>query len=186
MVQREGRVMAGRGFAIGLAIPALAVAQPAAADDWATASDIGRGALVAWSLGVPLLDGDTDGALQAAGAIGAAGLVTWGMKETFPELRPDGSDNKSFPSGHTSVSFAAASSILNRRGPEEGVPALLLASFVGVARVEADKHHWHDVLVGAALGTASGLLLTRELDEGETLAVGGDMRGVRVSYAVRF
>jgi membrane-associated phospholipid phosphatase len=172
-----------------LAAPALLLAQPAAAssqDDWATVSDIGRGALVAWSLGVPLVDGDTDGALQAAGSIGAAGLLTIGLKETFPEMRPDGSDNKSFPSGHTSVSFAAASSILERRGAAEGVPALVLASLVGVARIEADKHHWYDVLVGAGIGTASGLLLTHRLDEGEVVTVGGDSQGVQVSYSARF
>lgn len=176
-------------YRLALAAPALLLAQPAAAsseDDWATASDIGRTALVAWSLGVPLVEGDTDGALQAAGSVGAAGLITFGMKEAFPELRPDGSDNKSFPSGHTSVSFAAASSILNRRGAGEGVPALIIASMVGVARIEADKHHWYDVLVGAGLGTASGLLLTRRLGEGEMVAIGGDSRGVRVSYAARF
>lgn len=176
-------------YRLALAAPALLLAQPAAAsseDDWATASDIGRTALVAWSLGVPLVEGDTDGALQAAGSVGAAGLITFGMKEAFPELRPDGSDNKSFPSGHTSVSFAAASSILNRRGAGEGVPALIIASMVGVARIEADKHHWYDVLVGAGLGTASGLLLTRRLDESEMVAIGGDSRGVRVSYAARF
>jgi len=172
-----------------LAAPALLLAQPAAAsseDDWATASDIGRGVLVAWSLGVPLMDGDTAGAVQAAGSVGAAGLLTLGLKHTFPEMRPDGSDDKSFPSGHTSMSFAAASSILNRRGPEEGVPALLLAGMVGVARIEADKHHWYDVLAGAGIGAASGLLITRHLDEGEVVTLGGDTRGLRLSYAARF
>lgn len=169
--------------------PALLLAQPAAAtseDDWATASDIGRTALIAWSLGVPLVDGDTDGALQAVGSIGAAWLATEGLKRTFPEMRPDGSDNRSFPSGHTSMSFAAASSILERRGAGEGVPALVIASLVGVARIEADKHHWYDVLVGAGIGTASGLLITRRLDEGEVVTLGGDTHGVRVSYAARF
>ena len=172
-----------------LAAPALLLAQPAAAsreDGWASASDIGRAALVAWSLGVPLLDGDTDGALQAAGSVGAAALLSQGLKRTVPEMRPDGSDNRSFPSSHTSMSFAAASSILERRGAGEGVPALVLASLVGVARIEADKHHWYDVLAGAAIGTASGLLITHRLEQNEVVTLGGDTRGARVSYAARF
>jgi membrane-associated phospholipid phosphatase len=52
----------------------------------------------------------------------------------------------------------------DRRGAAEGVPAFALATLVGVARVEAHKHHWYDALAGAAIGTGSGLLLTHPLD----------------------
>ena len=56
--------------------------------------------------------------------------------------------------------IAAAASLQNRYGWKIGIPAHLAASFVGLARVEANKHHWHDVLAGAALGEISGLLIT--------------------------
>src|SRR3546814_3471276 len=46
-----------------------------------------------------------------------------GLKEVFPSRRPDGSDDKSFPSGHTSTSFAAAATLHNRYGWEAGLPA---------------------------------------------------------------
>jgi len=150
----------------------LAIASPAAASDksWDTASTVGAGALAAWSIGVPAVTGDGNGALQAAGSIGAAYAVSTGLKEIFPEERPDRSDNRSFPSGHTSAAFGAATSIWERRGPGEGIPAFALATFVGFARVEAHKHHWYDALAGAAIGTGSGLLLTHPL-AGKHIAV---------------
>ena len=148
---------------IALAIGTLAAA-PAHADGWGTASDVGRDVLVAASLGAPVVQGDWDGARQAGFSLIAAGGTTYALKELIPETRPDGSDARSFPSGHTSVSFAAAATLENRYGWEAGLPAFALASFVGVARVQGHRHYWHDVIAGAALGTASGFLLTRKHD----------------------
>lgn len=66
---------------------------------------------------MPLINGDTAGALQAGGSAAAAELVATGLKEAIPEWRPDHSNRKSFPSGHTSIAFAAAATIFNREGP---------------------------------------------------------------------
>lgn len=167
----------------------LALASPVHASDkdWDTASTIGVGALAAWSLGVPAITGDGKGALQAAGSIGAAYAVSSGLKEVFPEMRPDGSDNRSFPSGHTAAAFGAAASILERRGAGEGIPAFALASFVGAARVAADKHHWYDALAGAAIGTGSGLLLTHSLAEQRmALTPWIDSKGGGISFAMGY
>ncbi len=166
--------------------PALASSQ----DDWATASDIGVGSLVLWSIGVPAAKGDTQGALQA-GASAAVGFgAAQGLKQVFPETRPDGSGNDSFPSGHTSTAFAAATSILERRGPGEGIPALAVASFVGLARIEADKHYWYDVVAGAAIGTGVGLLITHPKPDhkGRVAAIvpWGDAHSIGVHVAARF
>jgi len=180
-------------WSLTLAAPLLLAGQSAQAanqDDWATASDIAVGSLVVWSLGVPVAEGDTQGALQAGGAAAAGFGAAEALKQVFPEQRPDGSGNDSFPSGHTATAFAAATSILERRGAGEGIPALALASFVGLARVEADKHHWYDVLAGAAIGSGAGLLLTRHRParEGRMAVVmpWGDAHGGGVSYAARF
>src|SRR5439155_24240523 len=97
-------------------------------------------------------------------SMGSAFLLTAGLKEAFPEWRPDHSDRKSFPSGHTSISFAAAASLQNRYGWKVGLPAQLVATFVGVSRIEARKHHWYDVAVGAGVGDASGFLLISRHD----------------------
>ncbi|WP_379537699.1 phosphatase PAP2 family protein [Novosphingobium tardum] len=165
-------------------VPAPALASNG---DWATASDVAAIGLSAVAVGLPAVRGDGSGALQAGASIGAAGLVATGLKEAFPELRPDGSDRRSFPSGHTAVSFAAAATLYEREGPRVGIPAFAVAGFVGVARVEADKHHWYDSLAGAAIGTASGLLITRKPHVMEAAWVPwGDPHGGGVSMAMAF
>lgn len=181
----SARSLLGVPLAAGLAL----FAQPAAAstqDDWAALSNIGVGGLAAWSLGVPLIDGDSAGALQAGGSMAASFLVATGMKEAFPETRPDGSDRRSFPSGHTSTAFGAAASIWNRRGASEGIPAMAVASLVGLARVKADKHHWYDVVAGAAVGTTAGLLITHDRSGKAQAFAWGDTHGAGVTYAARF
>jgi hypothetical protein len=166
----------------------LAQASPAAAsseDTWARASDVGVATLLGWSIGLPLAEGDGRGALQAAGSTASAGTIALGLKEIFPETRPNGQNRKSFPSSHTSVAFGAAASILMRRGAGEGVPALAVASLVGLARVEAKKHHWYDVAVGAAIGSGCGLLITSKQDRAAAVAW-GDTHSIGVTYSTRF
>lgn len=154
------RFLAALFLAILPSVPAQA-----GVEGWKTASDIGAYSLMAVSVGLPALQGDKAGALQAAGSFGATSLVTEGLKQTFPKTRPDLSDRKSFPSGHTSRSFSAAASLMNRQGAKVGVPAFLVAGFVGLARVEGKKHYWTDVLAGAAIGTSIGLLITKDRPE---------------------
>jgi membrane-associated phospholipid phosphatase len=182
-----------RRWSLALAAPVLLASQSAHAtsqDDWSTASDIGVGGLVLWSLGVPAAEGDTQGALQAGASVAVGFGAAQGLKQVFPEQRPDGSGNDSFPSGHTATAFAAATSILDRRGPGEGIPALAVASLVGLARVEADKHHWYDVLAGAAIGSGAGLLITRHKPDKDgrvaVLMPWGDFHSGGVTYAARF
>ena len=166
----------------------LALATPAEAGngDWATASDIGRDGLVIVAVGYPAVQGDWKGTKQAAFSIGAASLTTTGLKQIVTEERPDQSNDHSFPSGHTSVSFAAAATIEKRFGWQMGVPAHLVAAFVGVARVEADKHFVHDVVAGAAIGEISGWLLTNRKDAKVQWLPWGDAHGAGVSMSLRF
>lgn len=149
---------------LGFVAVVAALAAPATASEkgWRNASDIGAYGLTAAAIGIPLIERDENGALQAAGSIGATLLLTEGLKKAFPKTRPDGSDRKSFPSGHTSRSFAAAATLYNRQGQEIGIPAFVVAGFVGLARVEGNKHFWSDVAAGAALGTVTGFLITRK------------------------
>lgn len=66
--------------------------------------------------------------------------------------RPHG---HSFPSGHTASGFAAAFALFlqNRR---LGIPALLLAAFIGFTRLYLYVHFPTDVLGGILLGLALG------------------------------
>jgi membrane-associated phospholipid phosphatase len=167
---------------------ALLLASPAQASDkgWGTASDVGRDALVVTALGLPAVQGDWQGTRQAAFSLGATFAVTFGLKQLVHEERPDESDDKSFPSGHTSSSFAAAATLQKRYGWQVGLPAHAVAAFVGVARVKADKHFVHDVIAGAAIGEAAGWLLTSRKDDRVQWLPWGDAHGGGVAMAMRF
>lgn len=169
---------------------AIAAATPtgAAASDhgWDRASSLGRDFLVAAALGVPAVQGDWRGDLQAGGSLLAASGVAYGLKELVHERRPDGSDNRSFPSGHTSTSFAAAATLENRYGWKAGLPAFVVASFVGLARVEANKHYVQDVVAGAAIGSLSGFLLTTRRDDAVRLTPWAAHDGGGVDLVLRF
>lgn len=175
-------------FAGMAAIAALACGAPVCASPkgWEDASTIGRDALVAAAIGVPAVQRDWSGLLQAGGSVGAAAALSIGLKEGFPERRPDGSNRNSFPSGHASTAFAAAATLQNRYGWEVGLPAQLLATFVGVARVKARKHHWYDVAAGAAIGEASGFLITSRHDSGVQVFPWGDTKGAGLTLATHF
>ena len=163
-------------------------APPARASDatWDDVGTVGEYVLVAAAVGVPALKGDWNGDLQAAASIGVASLTARGLKEAFPTMRPDGSDDKSFPSGHTSVSFAAAATLTNRYGWKVGLPAHALAAFVGASRVEARKHRVIDVLAGAAIGELSGFLITSKFNDNVVIIPWADSHGGGIMLAGRF
>ena len=178
----------GRRWALTLLPLSLATAVPAQADeqDWGTASDVAVGGLVLWSVGVPLIEGDEDGALEAGISIAASQGVAQLLKHTVSKTRPDRSNQRSFPSGHSATAFAAATSIFERRGADEGAPALLLASLVGGARIKARKHDLADVLAGAAIGGASGLVFTHPREPGMSLSAWGSTKGGGIAFAASF
>jgi hypothetical protein len=66
--------------------------------------------------------------------------------------------NSSFPSGHTTVAFAAATVFAKEYANLPLVPiiAYSAATLIGVSRVTENKHWATDVLVGAALGFLTG------------------------------
>ncbi len=167
---------------ISFSSPVLANSQ----DDWDTASSIGAYGLAIYSLGAPIVKGDNAGALQAAGSLGGAQLASQALKYSFPETRPDGSDRKSFPSGHTATAFSAAASIYQRQGAKQGIPAFAIAGLVGVARVKAKKHFWYDAVAGAAIGLTSGLIITKKINQNTMLVPFGDSKGGGIGMIMRF
>jgi membrane-associated phospholipid phosphatase len=87
------------------------------------------------------------------------GVLSVGLKAAVRRRRPDGY-TYSFPSGHTSSAFATAAVLQRHLGWKVGVPAHLIALYVGGSRM-ADGHHFaSDVLFGAGVGLAAGRAVT--------------------------
>jgi len=78
------------------------------------------------------------------------------------KARPENHGDRSFPSGHTAVSFQGAAFIHRRYGWEYSIPAYLGAAYVAWSRIEgeADKHDIVDVSAGAAIGILSSYFFT--------------------------
>ena len=96
-----------------------------------------------------------------AQAMIVSGAYTTILKYSVQRTRPDGSNNLSFPSGHTSSAFSLATVAKQHYGWKVGVPAYLLASGIGLSRIEKDKHYLSDVLAGATLGVIVGRTVAR-------------------------
>ena len=84
------------------------------------------------------------------------------LKRSVGRVRPDGSNARSFPSGHTSNAFAWATVAQHHYGSRAGVPVYAAATLIGLSRIERDKHQLSDVVAGAALGLVVGRTVVRE------------------------
>lgn len=91
-------------------------------------------------------------------SFGIMGASTTAVKRLADRPRPDGSNNYSFPSGHTANAFAAAE-FLNQEyrdvSPWIGYAGYTVATATGVMRMYNNKHWLSDVVAGAGLGIAS-------------------------------
>lgn len=77
-------------------------------------------------------------------------------------LDPSGKKtNSSFPSGHTTVAFAAATvfAMEYRNKPLVPILAYSAATLIGLSRITENKHWTTDVLTGAAVGYLTGRLV---------------------------
>ena len=100
--------------------------------------------------------------MQCLKTIGSTFIATHSLKIIINKERPNGGDF-GFPSGHTSAAFSGASFIERRYGLKIGVPAYILASYVGWSRVETNHHDYWDVIAGASLGIISGYIFTKPI-----------------------
>ena len=83
-------------------------------------------------------------------------LSTYAIKSLSQRQRPDGSNNYSFPSGHTSNSFLAAELINQIEGMPSSIPFYLLSINTALSRINDKKHFLSDVVFGAAIGISIG------------------------------
>jgi len=90
------------------------------------------------------------------------GIVTQSLKRIVNRERPDKSDNRSFPSGHTSTAFIAAELLHQEYGHRSVVYSIAgygTAALTGYLRLYNNKHWLGDILAGAAVGIASTKLV---------------------------
>ncbi len=84
--------------------------------------------------------------------------TVFSVKSWSHEMRPDGSDYQSFPSGHTAEAFVGAEFMRMEYkdvSPWYGVAGYAMATATGVLRMYNDKHWFSDVVAGAGVGIAS-------------------------------
>ncbi len=153
---------------------------------WKDISDAGVISLVGTALVLPVTRDDWEGFRQAAYSIGSASVITLIGKALVDEERPDNSDNDSFPSGHTAKAFAAATTLHRRHGWKTGFPAYAVATLTGVARERARKHHWYDVVAGAAIGGLTGWFFTDAVNDTVQLVPWVDSSGGGIAVSTRW
>jgi hypothetical protein len=111
--------------------------------------------------------------------------LTFGVKLAASRERPDGSNQKSFPSGHASGAFATATVLKRHYGWKVGAPAYAFAGYVAVSRLNESKHYLSDVVFGAAIGILVGRTVTVDV-AGARFAVapilGPDAGGVQLTW----
>jgi len=123
----------------------------------------------------------------------ASVVIAWGaktgLKAMINEERPDHSDNKSFPSGHAAMAFAAARSIDKEFRKDciwIPIAGYAAATAIGIERVASDRHHWYDVVAGAGLGFGAAELtwwLSDKLFKKKNVLVGCNGTAINVVIA---
>lgn len=119
-------------------------------------------------------------AIQSLIAHGIAALLANGLKHLVGRPRPKfvhsgdwqitlswTSGLDSFPSGHSTASFAVAT-VLAKRFPLFGPFCIAVALFVALSRVLRGSHFPTDVLGGAVIGILSGFIATAPLRQWRT------------------
>ena len=168
----------------GLAL-ALGSGLVSAKDSIEKAGDVLQIAIPAVGLGGTLFyEKGWDGTVQFAESLATSQAIAEILKDVVHERRPNGGCCKSFPSGHATGAFMGASFIHERYGLKYAIPAYVAATFVGYSRVESKKHYIHDVVAGAALGSATSFYFAKPYKDMTVIPVSDSgFYGVVVSKA---
>ncbi len=110
-------------------------------------------------------------------------VMVQSLKYTVRRDRPDHSNNKSFPSGHSASAFATATVLQRYYGWKVGVPAYALGSYVALARMSWNRHHASDVVMGAGFGIAAARTVTMEMAKSKfSVGVQPQVGGASVNF----
>ena len=141
-------------------------------------------------------------ALLTLESFALASLVTRVPKTLVGRERPDNANGdgpfaikgpfhgNSFPSGHTTASFAVASVIATQFRDSKWIPvaAYSVAGLAGLSRIYDNKHWLTDVVAGATIGTLIGNLVSHRTSNSRLTVVpfgNGNFQGVRLAYTLK-
>jgi membrane-associated phospholipid phosphatase len=108
--------------------------------------------------------------------------LTQALKYTTRRERPDGSGATSFPSGHAADTFAFATAMERHLGWRFAVPAYVLASYVAISRLPANRHWLSDTVFGSAVGIIAGRTVTTPDRDKYPIAIVPLNRGLGVFF----
>lgn len=127
---------------------------------WSRFADLARAALVGTATLLPSRAEANRGRANAAACLLSIKIGTTALKRLLPERRPNGDDNKSFPSEHAAECTAAAILMTREYTGQLAAAACGLAAVAAFARVAGQKHHPRDVVAGAIPGVGRSMDLT--------------------------
>ena len=126
---------------------------------------------------------DKQGQMEFYKSFGVTVATTYALKYTVKRERPNGENNRSFPSGHTSSTFGAASFIHLRYGWKYAIAPYIGAIFTGYSRVVSKQHYLSDAIAGASIGLLSSWYFTLPYNKLQVEALNQQgYRGIQVSY----
>ena len=146
-------VTAALSLALGLPWPAEA-GESTEVELARAASGPGQIAIIVGATALPLLSNEEDAANEAwrtADGIVSAWLIAQGVQQIVHAERPDGSSDDSFPSGHATAAFAAATMAADYK-PHQAPYWYSAAALIAWSRVRLKRHRTEDVIAGALLG----------------------------------
>ena len=133
---------------------------------------LGSAAGVWLATGFMRRDGAHAASAEVLRALVLANAMVAPLKIVVGRERPDGSNEYSFPSGHSANAFAISTVLGRRYGRKVGLPFFVLAGFVPVARIHDRHHFFSDVVAGSVLGVVAGWAVERGDGEKLVLAPG--------------
>ncbi len=146
--------------------------------------DLMQIAIPTYAAGMAVQEDGWHGILQFSESYIGTAVTTELLKRTIPETRPNGADDKSFPSGHTSSAFSGATFIHARYGWKRAIIPYAAATFVGYSRVYSNWHYTHDVVAGAAIAALWSFLVTDKYSAPVSLSA--DTSGFQLRAKIAF
>ncbi len=129
---------------------------------------------------------DQQGAWALTKSLALSTVSTLALNSIVDKDAPNGSSSHAFPSGHAAIAFGSAAFVQRRYGWRPGIPAYLVAAYIGWLRVETDDHDTADIIGGMAVGIISSYLLIRPFGDDVRVSAWSDGKSAGLQVQVRW